>query len=243
MLYSTPSTRGFNEANRSTAPELSQSGSTIASIAFTNRKSAEKDINFELSITDMQDLNSQANYEAYLRHTGEVPDMEDTLNYSDTFESCGLTGGLTGGLAGSLAAGASGKNDERAIKAAGYYDLSTVDEAGSLSECSERQELTQVVDLYKNQIERTIRQGMETATPPCDPTDRVIVADKKSAMRKKCVDQMGENNFEEVYDFLSKARIRDIPDDVIRDQALKRWGKAANNYCLLVDQLLFIERY
>ena len=238
MLYSTPSTRGLNEPARSTAPEFSQSGSTIASIAFTNRKSTEKDINFELSMTDMQDLNSQANYEAYLRYTGEAPEMEDTLNYSDTFESCGLTGGL----AGSLGTGGA-RNDERAIKAAGYYDLSTVNEAGSLSECSERQELTQVVDLYKNQIERTMRQDVETVNSPCDPTDRVIVGDKKSAMRKKCMDQMGESNFEQVYEFLSTARSRDIPDDVIREQALKRWGKAANNYCLLVDQLIFIERY
>ena len=131
MLYSTPSTRGFNEAHRNPAPDLSQSGSTIASIAFTNRNSVEKELNFDLSITDMQDLNSQANYEAYLRYSGDVPEMGDTLNYSDTFESCGLSGGL--------AYVANAKNDERAIKATGYYDLSTVDEAGSLSECSERQ--------------------------------------------------------------------------------------------------------
>ena len=235
MLYSTPSTRAINEPYRNPAPDLSQSGSTIASIAFTNRKSAEKDINFELSVTDMQDLNSQANYEAYLRYSGEVPDMEDTLNYSDTFESCGLSGGLVAGVKAS--------NDERSIKAAGFYDLSTVDEAGSLSECSERQELTQVVDLYKNQIERTMRQDVETVNSPCDPTDRIIAGDKKSAMRKKCMDQMGQSNFEQVYDFLSKARSRDTPDDVIREQALKRWGKSANNYCLLVDQLIFIEKY
>jgi hypothetical protein len=208
---------------------MSQSGSTIASIAFTNRNSIEKEIEFNLSLSDMHDRNTQANYEAYLRYSGEAEDMEDTMNYSDTFESFG---GLTGS-----------RNDDRAIKAAGYYDLSTVEEVGSQSECSERQELTQVVDMYKNQIEEAMKPKATVINSPSDPTDRIITVDKKSAMRKKCVDQMGQNNFDQVYSFLSRARNSDVPDDVIREQALKNWGKAANNYCLLVDQLLFLERY
>lgn len=179
----------------------------------------------------MQDLNSKANYEAYLKYTGE-DSLGDTMNYSDTFESIS---GLTKSY---------GSEPERAINSAGYYDLSTINEESSqLSDYSEKQELTQVVDLYKCQIEKTLRQESETVSSPLEVADRVVGGDKKSALRKKCVDVMGQSNFEQVYKFLKQARESDVNDEVIREQALKRWGKAANNYCLLVDQLLFLEWY
>lgn len=235
MLYSTPSTRAIYEPpNLNQRPnDLSQSGSTIASIAFTNRNSFEKqgESTFELSLTDMQDLNSKANYEAYLRHTGE-DSLGDTMNYSDTFESIS---GLTGSY--------NPPAEERKINSAGFYNLSTINEESSqCSDYSEKQELTQVVDLYKSQIEKTMKQESETVSSPL-VSDRVIGGDKKSAMRKKCLDQMGQSTFEEIYKFLKQARDSDIQDEIIREQALKRWGKAANNYCLLVDQLLFLEWY
>ena len=229
MLYSTPSTRGFHQGNAPNqyAPpsDLSGSGSTIASIAFTNRQSIDKnpDHTFNKSITDMQDLNSQANYEYYLKYSG---DHGDTLNYSDTFEYSYTS------------------TVDREIKATGYYDLSTITEEPSQAAYSDQQELTQVVDLYKYQIEKTIRYETESIdSPPCDPTDRIIQTDKRSAIRKKCIDSMGQSCFDEVYNFLKASRKRDLPDEVIFEQALKKWGRAANTYCLLVDQLLFVERY
>lgn len=238
MLYSTPSTRALNEGNTRSqfAPDMSGSGSTIASIAFTNKKSFDKNYpegTFNMSITDMQDLNSQANYEYYLKFSGEQnanppKELGETLNYSDTFEySNTFTKSAT---------------DNRAIKAAGYYDLSTISEEPSVSAYSDQQELTEVVDLYKNQIEKTIRDEDEVCGSPCDPSDRIINTDRRKAMRSKCIDQMGQSCFDEVYSFLKQARNKDMADEVIFEAALKKWGKAANGYCLLVDQLLFIER-
>ena len=88
MLHSTSSTRAFNQAHRAELvppSDLSGSGSTIASIAFTNRNSVDKNQAelFDLSVSDMQDMNSQANYDCYLKYAG---DQGDTMNYSDTFE-------------------------------------------------------------------------------------------------------------------------------------------------------------
>ena len=250
MLHSTPSTRAFNQAHRAElAPpsDLSGSGSTIASIAFTNRNSVDKNQAelFDLSVTDMQDLNSQANYEYYLKYAG---DHGDTMNYSDTFELSNNTAfrpetGYGDTMNYSDRFELSNSAGDRAIKASGHYDLSTVDEEFSQEAYSDQLELSRVVDLYKNQIEKTFRHEEEHYNSPCDPSDRVINTDKKSAIRKKCVDQMGQACFGEVYGFLSRARNQDLPDDYIFEQAVKRWGKAANGYCLLVDQLLFVERY
>ena len=226
MLYSTPSVRAFNQSipRNKLAPQLdlSNSGSTIASIAFNNRNSYDKylpESTFEMSITDQQDLNSQANYESYLKHTGN---FEDTMEYEDDFELS--------------------YTDNRIIKAAGHYDLSIIDEEPSSAAYSDQQELTQVVDLYKDQIEKTIKNEDDFVNSPSIPTERIISTDKSSAIRKKCIDLMGKACFDEVYCFLKSARINDVPDNIIVEQAVRRWGKAANGFCLLVDQLLFIER-
>lgn len=235
MLYSTPSTRAFHPAHNRPElirpSELSNSGSTIASIAFTNRNSIDKnepDL-FNLSVTDMQDFNSQANYESYLKYSGETG---NTMNYSDTFEMSGTNYSDDFELTG----------NDREIKSSGHYDLSTVNEEYSKEDYSDQLELTNVVDLYKNQIENANRCE-EPPDSPCVPSDRIINTDKKSAIRKKCVEQMGPSCFNEVYGFLSQARNSDWPDEYIFEQALRKWGKAANSYCLLVDQLLFVERY
>jgi hypothetical protein len=236
-----------------TPSDGSKSGSTIASIVFTNRNSTEKrtsEDTFQMSLTDMQDLNSQANYEYYLRYSGEQRTgdrREDTLGYSDTFEAPELTAYRPADTLGYSDTFESTdlprhSTDDRQIKAAGYYDLSTIAEEPSVSAYSDQQELDQVVDLYKSQIERTISCAEEVVSSPTVPSDRVINTDKRSAIRKKCVDQMGEEVFQEIYEFLKMARKRDVPDDVISEQAVKRWGKAANRHCLLVDQLIFIER-
>lgn len=234
MLYSTPSVRFQNAMNnqvnyRNTAPsEMSGSGSTIASIAFTNRKSFDKgpEGTFNMSITDMQDLNSKANYEYFLKFSGENKEgtqYSDDFEYSDTFN---------------LSA-----TDDRAIKAAGYYDLDTIDEEPSVSAYSDDRELTQVVDLYKNQIEKSGTRQPEDLDSPCDARDRAISTDRKTALMQKCVSQMGQALFEEVYSFLVKARRSDTPDDMIFEAARQKWGKAANSHCLLVDQLIFLEQY
>ena len=82
-----------------------------------------------------------------------------------------------------------------------------------------------MVEFYKNQIEKTFRHEEEHYNSPCDPSDRVINTDKKSAIRKKCVEQMGLTCFDEVYRFLSRARNQDLHDEYIFEQAFKMWEK------------------
>lgn len=52
---------------------------------------------------------------------------------------------------------------------------------------------------------------------------------------------MGQNNFQRVYYFMKQHRERGTEDAVILEQAKALFGKQASNYCLLVDQLIFVE--
>ena len=173
MLHSTSSTRAFNQAHRAELvppSDLSGSGSTIASIAFTNRNSVDKNQAelFDLSVTDMQDLNSQANYEYYLKYAG---DHGDTMNYSDTFEVSNKTRirpaeGHGDTMNYSDRFELSGSAGDRAIKASGHYDLSTVDEEFSQETYSDQLELSRVVDFIRIRLKKPLGMRKNTITRP-----------------------------------------------------------------------------
>lgn len=247
MLYSSPVQRAQNQAiiNKalSTPSNLSGSGSTIASLVFTNQKSYERssedvaELTESFNFTRTQDLNTEENYRNFLKYTQHEP--EDTLSYSDTFESAMYTNNLI--------VTNKNRNEDRPIRASGQYNLSFIeDESPEIAE-NNPEELTQVLTMYINQmshpgrlesIEELSRESRESS-PGLSPKQ----PNKRESMRKQCVETMGEDLFNEFYQFLIRQRQLETPDDIILEEVKKRWGRRATDYCFLVDQLIFIELF
>lgn len=244
MLYSSPSQRIHNKAEiqRSLAPpsNLSGSGSTIASLMFTNNNSYERtedlaEITDGFNLTKTQDYNTHANYENYLKNT--EGNFEDTLSYSDTFETSLYQ------EAQQQSTYCPSPGDEKPIKAAGYYDLNFVEDDYSEFAENNEEELTQVVSLYRNQMRKgrldTVLEASRESTP--SESSKVLPNDKRESMRQQCIEKMGARKFEEVYGYMRIQRQSETPDSTIIDEAKRRWGREATTYCFLVDQLIFVE--
>ncbi|CAG9333213.1 unnamed protein product [Blepharisma stoltei] len=243
MLYSSPSQRQQNQAviKQAMAPprDLSGSGSTIASLMFTNQKSYERaedlsELTEEFNLTRSQDLNTEENYRNYLKYAQPT---EDTMTYSDTFEASAYT---------NVFGTKNNPHDDRPIRASGQYNLNFVDDGNPEIAENNPEELTQVISMYRNQMNNGgrlefIEEASRESSSGLSPTK--IVVDKRDSMRKQCVDCMGEKLFNEIYQFLRRQRQLETPDDIILEEVKKRWGRTATNYCFLVDQLIFVELF
>jgi hypothetical protein len=112
----------------------------------------------------------------------------------------------------------------------------------------DQSELEKVVDLYRCSLSNRGTAPMEgtlySEPEPLSHTRvpiRAVINDKCSSLRLSCIEKMGQNNFQRVYYFMKQHRERRTEDAVILEQAKALFGKQASNYCLLVDQLIFVE--
>jgi len=97
--------------------------------------------------------------------------------------------------------------------------------------------------VYKYQLDNAEESKDATDSSFADSEPRNIFQDKKQRLYKKCLDCMGEGVFEEVYQFFRSHREAGTSDEVISQQAKARWGKQATTYCLLVEQLIFLDYF